>query len=140
MLARSPEQKGKLIVKRVVATAGSTLHVPPADDSGLGVHIESVVDIPEDHVWLSGDNMPSSQDSRSYGPVPTRNLMGRLVVAVCPLRPSFLPIFPLFQNFLMVLVASLSWKIRGSALQRGSDMACMHSLACRQLNKLGAKK
>ena len=82
VLARSPEQKGKLIVKRVVATAGCSLRVPPPDDSGLGVHIESVVDIPEGHVWLSGDNMPFSQDSRSYGPVPTHNLLGRLFVAV----------------------------------------------------------
>jgi type IV secretory pathway protease TraF len=83
VLARSPEQKEKLIVKRVVATGGSTLHVPPPDDSGLGVHIDSVVDIPEGHVWLSWDNMPLSQDSRSYGPVPTSNLLGRLVIAVC---------------------------------------------------------
>lgn len=84
MLARSPEQKDKLIVKRVIATAGTTLHVPPPDDSGLGMHIDSIVDIPEDHVWLSGDNLPFSQDSRSYGPVPTGNLLGRLVVAVRP--------------------------------------------------------
>jgi type IV secretory pathway protease TraF len=82
VLARSPEQKGKLIVKRVIATGGTTLHVPPPEDSGLGVHIDSIVDIPEGHVWLSGDNMPFSQDSRSYGPVPSRNLLGRLVVAV----------------------------------------------------------
>lgn len=88
MLARSPEKNDKFIIKRVVATAGTTLHVPPPEDSGLGVHINEIVDIPEDHVWLSGDNMPFSQDSRSYGPVPTRNLLGRLVVAVRPVPPA----------------------------------------------------
>lgn len=38
-----------------------------ADDAGSSPR---VVDVPQGHVWLQGDNPSQSRDSRHYGPVP----------------------------------------------------------------------
>lgn len=38
--------------------------------------------VPAGHVWLEGDNPRLSLDSRSYGPLPTRNLRGVAVARV----------------------------------------------------------
>jgi signal peptidase I len=41
--------------------------------------------IPEDHVWVEGDNPAMSMDSRSFGPVPVEWLLGRIVGRLWPL-------------------------------------------------------
>jgi len=41
--------------------------------------------VPEDHVWLLGDNPDFSGDSRHYGPVRRRNIRGRVFVNLWPL-------------------------------------------------------
>lgn len=41
--------------------------------------------IPEEHVWLEGDNPLMSVDSRHYGPIPVYYLQGRLVWRLWPL-------------------------------------------------------
>jgi mitochondrial inner membrane protease subunit 1 len=41
-----------------------------------------LIRIPEGHVWLQGDNLANSIDSRDYGPVPEAILKGRVLARV----------------------------------------------------------
>jgi hypothetical protein len=40
---------------------------------------KQLVQIPDGHVWLEGDNPSNSHDSRQYGPVPIGLIVGRVV-------------------------------------------------------------
>jgi inner membrane protease subunit 1 len=44
---------------------------------------ERYLKIPRGHVWLQGDNLASSNDSRNYGAVPEATLNGRVIARVC---------------------------------------------------------
>lgn len=39
--------------------------------------------MPTGHVWLEGDNLQNSTDSRYYGPVPYGLIRGRIFFKVC---------------------------------------------------------
>ena len=39
---------------------------------------QGVVQVPDGHVWLQGDNLPNSTDSRHYGPVPLALIRGKV--------------------------------------------------------------
>lgn len=43
---------------------------------------KSHVVIPRGHVWLTGDNLSNSTDSRAYGPVPVALLKGKVLARV----------------------------------------------------------
>jgi mitochondrial inner membrane protease subunit 1 len=59
---RDPETPGRLLVKRVVGLAG--------DRSGPGTPL------PEGSVYVEGDNLCASRDSRTFGPVPQGAVVG----------------------------------------------------------------
>ncbi|KKK16972.1 hypothetical protein ARAM_006903 [Aspergillus rambellii] len=42
------------------------------------------VDVPEGHVYLAGDNLPWSRDSRNYGPIPMALINGKIIARVWP--------------------------------------------------------
>jgi inner membrane protease subunit 1 len=114
--------------KRIVALPGQqvnrhgefmtqlyALDVHPLSSSALATTTQSVdsigdndtIVIPEDHVWLEGDNPLFSLDSRQYGPVPMAALKGRYVLRLWPLgkqnwmnqkRPTPLTIEEMFSN------------------------------------------
>ena len=77
VVADSSYKASYTVCKRVVALEGDT--VTPAHDPG------GALTVPNGHVWLEGDNAQDSTDSRTYGPVPTALVRGRVVARVWPL-------------------------------------------------------
>ncbi|KAK4589194.1 hypothetical protein RGQ29_019974 [Quercus rubra] len=66
-LLRSPESPRKVMVKRL-----------------LGLESHSVTYVPKGHVWVEGDNIYNSRDSRQFGPVPYGLLEGKVFCKIWP--------------------------------------------------------
>ncbi|KAG0492471.1 hypothetical protein HPP92_005869 [Vanilla planifolia] len=81
VLLRSPENPLKTVTKRVLALEGEavTFVVDPA--KGDVVH---TVLVPKGHLWVQGDNIYESRDSRQFGPVPYGLIQGRAFCKVWP--------------------------------------------------------
>jgi signal peptidase I len=93
----------KDLIKRVVALPGETiacqnqrivingqlLEEPYLDTGvaacGVGSCELKVQTIPADYIWVMGDNRGASQDSRCFGPIAQKLLVGRAFVRVWPL-------------------------------------------------------
>ena len=44
------------------------------------------ITVPDDQIFVSGDNRPDSLDSRSFGPVPLSDVVGKLAIRILPLN------------------------------------------------------
>ncbi|KAF2670065.1 LexA/Signal peptidase [Microthyrium microscopicum] len=73
VVAKSPYQGGG-IVKRVVGLPGDVVCVD--GDAGRERRYAKV---PAGHVWVAGDNVPWSVDSRHYGPLAMGLIIGKVV-------------------------------------------------------------
>ncbi|KAK9807296.1 hypothetical protein WJX73_009528 [Symbiochloris irregularis] len=80
VIARSPQNPGNLVCKRVLGLEGDFVKVAASTYLGPA----RTVQVPAGHVWLQGDNALNSTDSRSYGPVPYALIEGRAFLKVWP--------------------------------------------------------
>lgn len=98
----------KDLIKRVVAVGGDTLELHEGDVYVNGERVEepyvnggaattpdtggcsnsgeSRWELPDDAVFVMGDNRANSSDSRCFGPIPDDTIVGRAVVKLLPLR------------------------------------------------------
>jgi signal peptidase I len=85
-------------IKRVVAVGGESYSAPlfanAFSQRALAQGHESQPEdemtwsIPRNHVFVCGDNVRESVDSRTWGPLPLRNISGRVLLRLSPARPS----------------------------------------------------
>lgn len=71
-----PMRRGYRAVKRIVAMPGDFVL---RDTPGRG---EWVVQVPEGHCWVAGDNLEWSRDSRHFGPLPLALLKGKVLFKI----------------------------------------------------------
>jgi inner membrane protease subunit 1 len=78
---RKPIDPSETVIKRVVGLEGDyvMLHTPGGPNGDM-------IQVPQGHCWVVGDNLPDSLDSRLYGPVPMALIKGKVVARVFPWR------------------------------------------------------
>ncbi|CAJ0755645.1 5880_t:CDS:2, partial [Entrophospora sp. SA101] len=72
----SPTNPYNLICKRIIGMPGDFICVDPT------LKDRTYINVPKGHIWIQGDNMNNSIDSRSYGPVPHALIRGRVFARV----------------------------------------------------------
>jgi signal peptidase I len=99
VVLRVPSQGEELLIKRVIGLPGETVEIK---DGGVYINGElldepftseytqpgrhALVTVPPLHVFVLGDNRDRSNDSRSFGPVPIENVIGRAWLSYWPLE------------------------------------------------------
>ncbi|ODA83556.1 hypothetical protein RJ55_02070 [Drechmeria coniospora] len=67
-------------VKRVVAMPGDYVSLGTPGERGE----EQMIQVPEGHCWIVGDNLPASRDSRQFGPLPLALVQGKIIAKILP--------------------------------------------------------
>ncbi|KAI9190039.1 hypothetical protein H9P43_001472 [Blastocladiella emersonii ATCC 22665] len=80
VVATSLTSPDRIVCKRITGQPGDLVCVDPA----LPLAEREYFRVPRGHVWLSGDNMSNSTDSRNYGPVPLALVRGKVVARLWP--------------------------------------------------------
>jgi len=99
VVLRLPSQDDELLIKRVVGLPGETVEIRDGevyingkmlDEPFLDVETrpgrQSTIIVPPLHVYVMGDNRNHSNDSRSFGPIPIENIVGRAWISYWPLE------------------------------------------------------
>jgi signal peptidase I len=97
VVLKLPSQGDELLIKRVIGLPGETVEIrngqvfvngEPLDEPFVDENTQpgrnGQVTVPPLHVYVLGDNRNHSNDSRSFGPVPIENLVGRAWVSYWP--------------------------------------------------------
>jgi signal peptidase I len=90
VVLKMPDQGEELLIKRVIGLPGETVEIrdgqvyvdgnlleEPFIDASTHPGRDSKITVPPLHVYVMGDNRDRSNDSRSFGPVPIDNVIGR---------------------------------------------------------------
>ncbi|KAI3915819.1 hypothetical protein MKX01_013275 [Papaver californicum] len=83
VIVRSPENPRKFIVKRIMGMEGDTVTyiVNPKNSEKC-----RTITVPKGHVWIQGDNIYSSNDSRHFGSIPYGLVQGKVFFRIWPVN------------------------------------------------------
>ncbi|XP_043841664.1 mitochondrial inner membrane protease subunit 1-like [Dromiciops gliroides] len=81
IIAKSPSDSKSNICKRVIGLEGDKVFAHSPSD-----YLKSHSYVPRSHVWLEGDNLQNSTDSKYYGPIPYRLIRGCICLNIWPLN------------------------------------------------------
>lgn len=97
VVLKMPDQGEELLIKRVIGLPGETVEIrdgevyvngnlldEPFTDASTHPGRDSKVTVPPLHIYVMGDNRDRSNDSRSFGPVPIDNVIGRAWLSYWP--------------------------------------------------------
>ncbi|KFY00001.1 hypothetical protein V495_08564 [Pseudogymnoascus sp. VKM F-4514 (FW-929)] len=76
---RSVTEPGERVIKRVIGLEGDYVL---RDTPGSGS--DKMIQVPQGHCWVTGDNLDASLDSRIWGPMPMGLIKGKLIAKVLP--------------------------------------------------------
>uniref|UniRef100_A0A0D6R890 Peptidase S26 domain-containing protein n=1 Tax=Araucaria cunninghamii TaxID=56994 RepID=A0A0D6R890_ARACU len=79
---RSPQNPRKIVCKRVTGVEGDCVEFCRTEN---GEENRSVV-VPKGHVWVQGDNLSVSKDSRIFGPLSCSLLQGKVFWRIWPIE------------------------------------------------------
>lgn len=79
VIAIRPVAPDENIIKRVTAVQGEKVTFYQGTTAE-----PTTLQVPPGHVWLQGDNLSMSRDSREYGPVPLALVRGRVLLQLWP--------------------------------------------------------
>ncbi|CAL9024271.1 unnamed protein product [Prunus brigantina] len=82
VLVQSPEVPWKFMTKRLIVMEGQS--VTYVVDPKNSLRLLWYVNVPKGHVWIEGDNIYESNDSRKFGPVPYGLLQGKVFWRIWP--------------------------------------------------------
>ncbi|KAF0462333.1 mitochondrial inner membrane protease subunit 1 [Gigaspora margarita] len=74
----TPTDPWRSVCKRIIGMPGDRVCIDPTAAN------RRYITVPSGHVWIQGDNMSNSTDSRNYGPVPYALIKGRVFARVWP--------------------------------------------------------
>ena len=77
VLCRNPMRAEHSVAKRVIGLPGDQVRTVPSEAASLWR-------VPAGHMWLQGDCLEASRDSREYGAVPLELVRGKVVAKVWP--------------------------------------------------------
>jgi len=71
-------EPGESVIKRVLGLEGDYVLRDTPESTDL------MIQVPEGHCWVIGDNLPHSRDSRHFGPMPMALIKGKVIAKVFP--------------------------------------------------------
>ncbi|SCU89943.1 LADA_0F00738g1_1 [Lachancea dasiensis] len=84
IVAVKPTDPYQRVCKRITGMPGDIILVDPSskdDVSNPEQAFDSFIRVPQGHVWVTGDNLSQSLDSRTYNSLPMALIKGKIVAA-----------------------------------------------------------
>lgn len=76
VVVAKPTDPSQRVCKRITGMPRDFVLIDPSDP-----HSHDMIQVPDGHIWVTGDNLSHSIDSRTYGPLPMALIKGRVVAA-----------------------------------------------------------